>query len=199
MISFVMELLEDQSSLNSLLGKFGPRFSEQSVCVVVEKNQLYLIYGQTPDGTIAEFAPKECVIWLSDSNRLGYTTWQMLDKKAQIMRLLDRAAIHQYNHSDKDIAFDIICRLIETIQQPKRKERLTSDDLDKGLVDLGRKPPSLKWVINYVTQGLTFRSKAESGSTGTLEDYISDVLDMGSKIQELADLLSDPTKIMNAN
>lgn len=198
MISFVMKLLEGQSSLNDWLGPFGPKMSEQSLCVMIYGSIVHLIYGQTPDGTIAEFTPKECVLWMCDANRQIYTTWQMVEDRKGMDELLKEAAVIQDDTPDKEVAFDIICRLIETVNQPRRKERLTSDDLDKGLVDLGRRPPDYKWVVNYVTGGFTFRSKAESGSTAKLEDYIRSVM-LNKPLLGGLENLEDPTKIVNAN
>lgn len=178
MTSFLIKVLEGQSTLNSVLGPLRPNYSTQSLCVLIRDNFVYFLYGASPDKTIENFAPIECVIWRSDANRMARSDWRSIrpEQKREILGWLTLAKITALPSPDRDILFDVLCRLVETVNQPKRKERLTSEDIDKGLVDLGRKPASVKWVVNYVTGGLSFRGKGEDSSTETLEYYLDSIL-----------------------
>lgn len=186
MISFATNTLWNSASLNKFPEAFQPHYSTQMMCVLVNGNQITIYYGASPDGSIDAFQPIEFINWQCDQNRHKRSEVRFLSD-AQLQDLdvsLASLRLYALEEGETIIAFDIIRRLIETVSDDSR-ERLTSDDLSKGIVELGRKPPAYKWVINYLTGGLSFRGKGEDGSTATMEDYLASVVDITKQNYDL--------------
>lgn len=141
MISFVVNLMEGQSNLNELLKFLAPRDIHQSLCCIVDGNMSLFLYGHSATGLIFDFTPQECLVWMSDTNRVGHESYELVANREKIDNYLVRAKDVQMSGTDADIAFNIICRLVGVVSEKRKKDRLTSDDLDKGLLDLGRQVP----------------------------------------------------------
>lgn len=206
MIIAPISLNQEGKNYTQKLGFLSPtHYHPHYLLAAVEDNRTTLIYGNTPSGFPDTFEPLEIVVWDVEDDKVNQVDYLTMEDKSMVNNILGIASVISLDQNDGYFVYQIICRLAETITHRNAKWKLTSKDLDKGLLAMGRYIPRVEWFVNYVSGGISFRDRADSDpKRSTFENYL---LQSMYPIGELDHLFDDnandkalhATKTMNAS